>query len=891
MGSSEFNSDTDITRIGKYDVVGVLGRGGMGVVYRAVDRNLNREVAIKTLTEGIKGDSEMLARFYDEGRKTASFKHPNIVTIFELGDDNGIPYIVMELVDGHPLSQLIDSDRPLPLGDRLQIIAELCSALAYAHRSNVIHRDVKPQNIYVQPNGSVKLLDFGIATLEAKRSQDLSLTRPGHVIGTVPYMAPERLRDKPLDRRSDIFAAGVVLFQLVSGELPFNGEEQELIQKILNGPHPALTTKCKGAPAYLDLIVDRSLAKSPNDRYQTADDMSSDLASVIAELRQEQAEELLPEAKRLMDAGDLLQSRAVLQQLLKIQTRQSEAREMLTEIQRRLNERQRGERVQQIRQQADGLFANREFDQCIAILDEGLDLDPNNLELSKLRKNVEKAKERLEKIRGYLRQADSARRDGDYQGAIAAARKVLKVDKTNSKGMMLVDLLTKEAAEAERKREVKLLLQSARGELAARRYKEAILVLNKAELLDSTNPELQLLMGDANAGLAQIRRKEVVTGLENEVLTATSIAELQHVANAVQEALVDMPSESILIQMKAQIDRRIKAQEAREFVEETIQASRNMRPREALDLIQQARRRSPGDERLLSLESLLTERIMQQSVEARRDEILTLAREALDASKFAEAIHYLEVCQLEGIATDEIGELLEYAKSEEVEHRRQDLLRGRIEHAQSLIASSEFDEAIPYLELALCDNDDAAMRLLLEKAVSGREMLRAQIEGVLASVSKLARGGKFQDAIEFLRGQPKPVQRSTRVKSAELAVIDEQQQSIYRTIGRAYGRIATDFSEGANLMRRTQASMGNSLQACYLMEQYQARLRASADRSLEDLISTCKSLIRNRNKLEVTKVVDRGERMLEFASPKTQAGWRSLMQQIEKVGLISSTKS
>src|SRR6202034_2044767 len=135
---------------------------------------------------------------------------------------------------------------------------------------------------------------------------------------------------------------------------------------------------------------------------------------------------------------------AVLQQLLKIQTRQSEAREMLTEIQRRLNERQRGERVQQIRQQADGLFENREFDQCIAVLDEGLDLDPNNLELSKLRKNVEKAKERLEKIRGYLRQADSARRDGDYQGAIAAARKVLKVDKTNSKGMMLVDLLTKE---------------------------------------------------------------------------------------------------------------------------------------------------------------------------------------------------------------------------------------------------------------------------------------------------------------------------------------------------------------------------------------------------------------------------------------------------------------
>jgi len=128
----------------------------------------------------------MLSRFYDEGRKTASFKHPNIVTIFELGDDNGIPYIVMELVDGNPLDSLIASDQPIPMVDRLKIVEELCSALAYAHRSNVIHRDVKPANIYVQPDGHVKLLDFGIARLEARKSQDLSITRPGHIIGTLP---------------------------------------------------------------------------------------------------------------------------------------------------------------------------------------------------------------------------------------------------------------------------------------------------------------------------------------------------------------------------------------------------------------------------------------------------------------------------------------------------------------------------------------------------------------------------------------------------------------------------------------------------------------------------------------------------------------------------------
>jgi len=179
-----------LTRIGKYDIVGVLGRGGMGVVYRGIDRHLGREVAIKTLTEGIKSDADMLSRFYDEGRKTGSFKHPNIVTVFELGDDNGIPYIVMELVDGDPLDNLIGSDEQLPLVDRLRIVEEVCSALAYAHRHNVVHRDVKPANIFVQPDGRVKLLDFGIARLEERRSHDLSLTRPGHIIGTGQAFGP-----------------------------------------------------------------------------------------------------------------------------------------------------------------------------------------------------------------------------------------------------------------------------------------------------------------------------------------------------------------------------------------------------------------------------------------------------------------------------------------------------------------------------------------------------------------------------------------------------------------------------------------------------------------------------------------------------------------------------
>jgi serine/threonine-protein kinase len=218
-----------IKRIGKYEVIEVLGRGGMGLVYRAFDRQLNREVAIKTVTEGFTGDQEMLQRFYREAAKTGALKHPNIVIVHDLGEQDGFPYIVMEYLSGDPLDRLIQSGKPQPLAFKLKIIEQVCYALGYAHRNDVIHRDVKPANVIVQPDGVVKLLDFGIARQE---KLDGHLTRTGLVIGTIQYMAPERLKNVAFDGRSDIFSVGVMLFQLLTGQLPFTGD-YSIVQKIL----------------------------------------------------------------------------------------------------------------------------------------------------------------------------------------------------------------------------------------------------------------------------------------------------------------------------------------------------------------------------------------------------------------------------------------------------------------------------------------------------------------------------------------------------------------------------------------------------------------------------------------------------------------------------------
>ncbi len=892
MDSAENLNTGNITRIGRYDIVGLLGRGGMGVVYRGIDKALGREVAIKTLTGGISSDPEMLARFYEEGRKTGSFKHPNIVTVYELGDHDGIPYIAMELVEGHPLDKLIQGGQPIPLVECLRIVEELCAALAYAHRNNVIHRDVKPANIFVQPDGRVKLLDFGIARLEEKKSGDINLTRPGHIIGTLGYMAPERLRDKPVDGRSDIFAAGVVLYQLVCGQLPFSGEDSVVMQKIVNELHAPLSSKFKGCPPALDPIVDRALAKSPEDRYSTAEDLGSDLATLIPDIRQEEAKQLLPEAKRLIEVQDLTRARAVLLQLLKTRTSHTtEARELLAGIQKQLSQRQREEKIQQILLQAETLLNGGELEKSLAILDEGLEMDLANPELAKMRQRVEKEAEKQKRIGEFLRQADSARFQGDYQAAIAFTRKAIRVDKSNVRASALLNILLKEAEAAEKRVEVKGLLQTATRDLSAMRYREAIETLQKAEALDPNNMELQLLLGDANAGLEQARRRELVVLLEKEAASAVSLEELKLAGQRIREAMAVMPSESALVVLLGKIDRQIQEQENRRYVDETLQACRDLRPRQALPLIQKARQLLPGDERLLALEGLLTERVRQQTVEERREDYLTQAREAISNGLYGNAVQILEGCVREGIANKEIEPLLEFARHEEGEQRRQDLLRSRVVQAQTLIADAAFDEAVEFLQETLKQNDEPPFRLLLEQAMDGREALRKQVEAALASAGRLANAGRTTEAIEFLQTQPPAVQMSARVRMAESALSEEMQQAVFRMVGRAYTVLETDLPAGESTIRWVVSAFGDSTFARSVADGFHARVQAFADRAIPELISKCRIKLRNRDRAGAGELVKQGSVLAGYAGTHAKSEWQSFMNQTAKAGLLTRTRS
>lgn len=271
-------------RIGKFEVVRRLGRGGMGTVYEGYDRSLDRRVAIKTLTLEALSDEDSRRRFEREARAAARLQHPNIVTIHELGNfgGQGRPYIVMEYLGGADLSALIKKEKRIPLTVALGIAAELCRALDFAHQKAVVHRDVKPSNIRYLDDDRIKIMDFGIARMEGTGQ----ITRSGVMIGTLHYMSPEQIQGKGVDGRSDIFSTGCILYEMLAGSRPFDGQSATaILYKIVHEPAPTILETNPDLPEQAQEILNRALAKMPDDRYQTAREMARDLEKLQQILR------------------------------------------------------------------------------------------------------------------------------------------------------------------------------------------------------------------------------------------------------------------------------------------------------------------------------------------------------------------------------------------------------------------------------------------------------------------------------------------------------------------------------------------------------------------------------------------------------------------------------
>ena len=274
------------TRFDHYEIIALLGAGGMGEVYRAKDTHLNREVAIKVLPGEVAHDAERLCRFEQEAHATSALNHPNILTVYDFGNYDGNPYLVMELLDGEELRAQLDNG-VLPVRKAIDYAQQIAAGLAAAHEKGIVHRDLKPENLFVTKDGRVKILDFGLAKLTGRRKaergtrneeaetllqdapniqrsafRDQPSTLPGTVMGTVAYMSPEQVQGKDLDHRSDIFSFGIILHEMLGGQRVFTGDSQvDVMHAILRTDPPELSeTNAKISPQ-LDKIVRRCLEK------------------------------------------------------------------------------------------------------------------------------------------------------------------------------------------------------------------------------------------------------------------------------------------------------------------------------------------------------------------------------------------------------------------------------------------------------------------------------------------------------------------------------------------------------------------------------------------------------------------------------------------------------
>ncbi len=373
-----------ISKIGKYEIESEIGRGGFGRVYRGFDPSVQRPVAIKVLMA--LEDEDSLRRFQSEVLTTGRLRHPNIVSVFDYGEQDGAAYLVFEFLEGRSLERLIREPASQGVEDKARILAQMVEGLSYAHSQGVIHRDIKPGNAMVLPDGTVKLMDFGIARLAAANP---NLTQDGYIIGTVRYMAPEQFTGAEADVQTDLFAFGCTAYEFLAGKHPFEARDQpSVMYRITQSEAEPLTQAAPDCPAALAQIVHRCLEKERNLRYASAAELALDLRAVVADMNRDRGADLVRRAEEAVETGALEKANAAIHEAVQLDPYNREARALRERVQQQMQRQAVGEHVAALLAIARACIAESEFSEANEILKQAMALDPENVDALALSNQV-----------------------------------------------------------------------------------------------------------------------------------------------------------------------------------------------------------------------------------------------------------------------------------------------------------------------------------------------------------------------------------------------------------------------------------------------------------------------------------------------------------------------
>jgi eukaryotic-like serine/threonine-protein kinase len=752
------NTGAPVTQIGKYQVLGILGVGGMGVVYRGMDNSVGREVAIKTLTEATE---ELRQRFQLEAR-SGVLNHPNIVTVYDFGEQDGNPYIVMEYVQGDSLENLLRGGRQFTLIEKLEMVRQACLGLGYAHQKGVVHRDVKPANLMIQPDGNVKVVDFGVARLQSQSGH----TQTGMVIGTFHYISPERLLGKAADGRADIWSLGCILYLLLTGRLPFPGDDPATLHRVIREPHEPLSTQLSGYPPALDHVIDRALAKDPDERYETAEDMAADIEGINDDLKREHIGDVLASVKPMIEKEQWTSVRPVLLDLQRLSPQNTEVKKMLREVQEKFSRQQKTVQLRQLLSDAEEAVLTQRYAEALEFYKQADALDRGNAELAQKIEHVRGLKEKADKVASLLEQAREARRRSDFGAAGALIDKALQLDERNTDLRNERARIVQESERTTRERARREFSEAARGQLAARQYTEAIKSLRSALEIDPTDSETQQLYQGAVERQEEQRRRKIIDQIVAEISESIADEDYERALALIQRALEKLPGEAVLMQLKVDAEAKQREKAAMKLVEKTSLEVYNLfltSPQEALVIVQQALEQVPGEPRLIALQEKVLEQLRKASTEELKAQSLKQAQVAIDAKQFDQATQILETAAIGHVDDPDIASLLKYAREQLRKIELSRAVATATKQAVPLIAANDFEAAIALLQPVASETRDASIEQLLRQATASLTEYNRRVDAVLSRARALSQTN-IERAVQLLSSQPQDIQRNARVQ-------------------------------------------------------------------------------------------------------------------------------
>jgi serine/threonine protein kinase len=739
-------------KVGKYEIIKVLGRGGMGEVLLAQDVDLGRRVAIKrpfksALEEG-------LARFQVEAR-AATLRHPNIPTVYEMGVQDGLPFIAMEFVEGEPLDKIISSGRHLDLIAKLRIIEQVCSALGYAHENGIIHRDIKPANIIVQADGTAKIIDFGIAKVQDGEGK-AGLTQTSAVIGSLHYIAPERFKGGPIDGRVDVFSAGVTLFKLLTGTEPFTGGEATASYKIVNEAHTSLGAYLHDYPPVLDEIVAKSLAKNPEDRYSTGEDFADALHDVIEDLKRSRVAELFDDAERLTTESRFTPALELLEEAVRLDPANTQVRKLRKFVRDHQERLKRAERLRECILRADEFLTAGNFEEALNQLREAQNLDSSSVEIKDKIQAVEDKKRRTELSAKALTDAELAKNRGDITAALRIVTRALQEDPENRKLSSLNGILARQAEIEAQKGRILEILETARRELAARNFAVVGKLLTEADSIDGANLETEQLRRELARAREQEERKAILDEIQKRVSEFLRTNSLDQAADLLARAIEKLPNETILHRLKAEVDAEVQKLESKRFVEAAITQARELfanSPAEALAVLHKALDKMPGEEQLIAYERSLRQQMDALKLEQVHASTLLKARDLLNGKQYDKAIGVLESFQLEYGRQSDIEDLLAFARDEQTRLQRGAIIERCAADGRALIREGRLEDAIRLLQSGIQQTGDASLSRLLEEIREQQSAFARKLEVLEKRVGHLRERGELDEALQLLQEQ------------------------------------------------------------------------------------------------------------------------------------------